>query len=105
MLCVLCVLGGPHCQARLDDYIVCYLSFLFAFIFVIFARVYVFACLPDGARSLTNFFTEWGSMSGGTYYMFDMYDMWHVGELTKLHAYGFQFMFSGTSVSKGKSSG
>ena len=44
-------------------------------------------------------------MMGGAHYVFIMYDMWYFGDLTKLCAYGFHFMFSSTSILKGKSVG
>ena len=37
---------------------------------------------------------------GGAGYMYDMYGMWYFRELTKLRAYGFQFMCQVFLVSK-----
>ena len=38
----------------------------------------------------------------GAYYVFIMYGMWYFGELTKLCAYGFQFMFQVLRFSNGR---
>ena len=49
--------------------------------------------------------SEWGSMSGGAHYMFDMYSMWCFVELTQLYASDFLFMCQVLPNPMGKAQG
>ena len=65
-------------------------------------------CNPSGARCRVEPEAEWDSMLGktqcgiGAQYVFIMYGIWYFGELTKLFAYGFYFMFQVLLVRKGR---
>ena len=53
--------------------------------------------MSGGARSRVGL-----DIGQGPSMSFIMYDMWYYGELTKLYAYGFQFMFQVLLVRKGR---
>ena len=81
----------------LCDYCMCYV-FIFLYVYMYTGK----GPMPDKSIYLAGLDVRWGLMPGGAHYMFDMYGMWNFGELTKLCAYCFMVMVSGTFDSKWK---